>query len=77
MATFRNYDKVTLPQSSVIENFDKENVGLGLGGNPQDMTTQTNRLNDSKDNSGVTINPPQPTPPKKLNKSDFVTMMNQ
>lgn len=67
MANLRNYDRA----------FDKENVGLGLGGNPQDMTLQVGPLNDSKDKNEVTINPPQPIPPKRLNKTDFITMMNQ
>lgn len=67
MANLRNYDRA----------FDKENVGLGLGGNPQDMTLQVGPLNDSKDESGVTITPPQPIPPRQLNKTDFTMMMNQ
>jgi len=67
MANFRNYDRA----------FDKENMGLGLGGNPQDMTLQTDRLNESKDESGITINPPQPILPKQLNKTDFIGMMNR
>ncbi len=67
MANLRNYDRA----------FDKENVGLGLGGNPQDMTLQVGPLRDSKDDLGVTIPPPQPVLPKKLNKTDFTIMMNQ
>ena len=67
MANLRNYDRA----------FDKDNVGLGLGGNPQDMTLQVGPLNDVKDKNEVTINPPQPMQPKKLNKTDFITMMNQ
>jgi hypothetical protein len=67
MANLRKYDMA----------FDKEDLGLGLGGNPQDMTLQTDRLNESKDESGVTINPPQPPQPRALNKTDFIKMMNQ
>lgn len=67
MPNLRNYDRA----------FDKENIGLGLGGNPQDMTVQVGPLNDSKDESGVTINPPKPIPPRQLNKTDFTMMMNQ
>lgn len=67
MANLRKYEQA----------FDKEDLGLGLGGNPQDMTLQTNGLNESKDESGITINPPQPTPPRKLTKTDFIQMMNQ
>ncbi len=66
MANLRNYDRA----------FDKENVGLGLGGNPQDMTLQVDPLNETKDKNEVTINPPQPVPPRQLNKSDFIGMMN-
>lgn len=72
----RNYDRVLMPIEEKTT-MDKEDIGLGIGGNPQDMTLQTNKLNDSKDNSGVTINPPQPEPPKQLNKTHFINMMNQ
>lgn len=67
MANLRNYDRA----------FDKENIGMGLGGNPQDMTLQVGPLNDSKDKNEVTINPPQPIQPRQLSKSDFINMMNQ
>ena len=81
MPILRNYEKaknsdVEAPPVEPKQNFDKENVGMGLGGNPQDMTTQTTGLNDSKDNSGLTINPPQPAMPRQLKKQDFINMMN-
>jgi len=77
MANFRNYEKLksTIKQEPE-QNFDRENVGMGLGGNPQDMTTQVTGLNDSKDNSGLTIQPPQAPLPKQLKKQDFINMMN-
>jgi len=76
MATLRNYDKINNLDIKPEQNFDRENVGMGLGGNPQDMTTQVTGLNDSKDNSGLTIQTPQPSAPKQLKKQDFINMMN-
>jgi hypothetical protein len=78
MGIWRNYDKtmVDAKPAATEQTYDKENVGMGLGGNPQDMTTQTTGLNDSKDTSGLTITPPQPAPPRQLTKNDFIDMMN-
>lgn len=65
------------------QTFNKTDIGLGIGGNPQDMTLQTNTLNDSKDkvvmqkdDIGLTIEPPQPAQPKPLTQQELLAMMN-
>jgi len=64
------------------QTFEKTNIGLGIGGNPTDMTLQTNDLNDAKDkivytkdDLGVTISPPETPQPKQLTQQDLLAIM--
>ncbi len=73
MPTLRKYEQV----------FNKTDIGLGIGGNPTDSTTMTDRLLDSKDKNSVmnsneiTIDPPQPEQPKQLTYQDFMEIMRR
>ena len=66
-----------------LKGYNRADMGLGVGGNPNANTLIMDKLNDNKDAYGpihekgeVTITPPQEKQVKTLHKKDFLEIMN-